>query len=248
MAQLLKDKVAIVTGAGRGIGKAIALKFASEGAKIVLADLDIEQVENVKREIEENNGTAMSCEVDVSNVEQVRSLFEEIDTTFESVDIVVNNAGVTRDAMLHKMTDEQFQQVVDVHMKGAFLFMREAANRMKQQNSGAIVNVSSIAGKVGNIGQINYSGAKAGIIGMTKAAAKELARFNVRVNAIQPGFINTDMTKTIPQKAWDAMLTQVPLGRVGEPEEIANTALFLSSDLSSYITGIVVEVTGGFAM
>lgn len=248
MAQLLKDKVAVVTGAGRGIGKAIALKFASEGAKIVLADLDIEQAENVKREIEENNGTAMSCEVDVSNVEQVRSLFEEIDTTFGSVDIVVNNAGVTRDAMLHKMTDEQFQQVVDVHMKGAFLFMREAAIRMKQQNSGAIVNVSSIAGKVGNIGQINYSGAKAGIIGMTKAAAKELARFNVRVNAIQPGFINTDMTKTIPQKAWDAMLTQVPLGRVGEPEEIANTALFLSSDLSSYITGIVVEVTGGFAM
>lgn len=244
----MKDKVAIITGSGRGIGRAIAHTFSDEGAKVALIDIDAEQNEKVKKEIEEKGGTAACYTVNVSDAKEVEAVVKDVQRSFGSLDIVINNAGITRDAMLHKMTDEQFQEVLDVHMKGTFLFMREASHYMKEQNEGTIVNISSIAGKTGNIGQVNYSGAKAGIVGMTKAAAKELARYNIRVNAIQPGFIETDMTRAIPEKTKEMMIAGIPLKRIGKPQDIANAALFLASDKSDYITGIVIEIAGGVAM
>ncbi|WP_298446126.1 3-oxoacyl-ACP reductase FabG [Gordonia sp. (in: high G+C Gram-positive bacteria)] len=164
---------------------------------------------------------------------------------FGSLDVMVNNAGITRDATMRNMTEEHFDQVMNVHLKGTWLGTRAAAAVMREQGSGAIVNMSSISGKVGNIGQTNYSAAKAGIVGLTKAAAKEVAFKGVRINAIQPGLIRTAMTEAMPQKAWDSKMAEIPMGRAGEPDEIAKVALFLASDLSSYMTGTVMEVTGG---
>jgi 3-oxoacyl-[acyl-carrier protein] reductase len=241
----LNGRIAVVTGAGKGIGREIALLLAKHGANVVVGDLNVEDAQNVVKEIEEIGPKGLAYRVDVSKKEDANGLIQAAINTFGDLDILVNNAGITRDGMLHKMTEEQFDQVIAVHMKGTFLCMQAAAIHMREKRKGKIVNISSIAGKVGNMGQVNYSGAKAGIVGMTKASAKELAKFQVNVNAIQPGFIDTDMTRAVPEKVREIKIAEIPLERIGEPLDIAKVAVFLSSDYSDYMTGNVLEVTGG---
>jgi 3-oxoacyl-[acyl-carrier protein] reductase len=188
---------------------------------------------------------ALAVRCDVTQAADVDAMLAVAVEKFGGLDIMVNNAGITRDATLRKMTEEQFDQVISVHLKGTWNGLRAAAAIMREQKRGAIVNMSSISGKVGMVGQTNYSAAKAGIVGMTKAASKELAYLGVRVNAIQPGLIRSAMTEAMPQRIWDSKVAEVPMGRAGEPDEVASVALFLASDLSSYMTGTVLEVTGG---
>ncbi|MER6671502.1 3-oxoacyl-ACP reductase FabG, partial [Amycolatopsis japonica] len=195
------------------------------------------------RAAEKLGGIGVRC--DVTNADDVDALLAAAEDTFSPVDVLVNNAGITRDATLRKMTEDQFDQVINVHLKGSWNGVRKAAAIMRERSRGSIVNISSLSGKVGMVGQTNYSAAKAGIVGLTKAAAKELAHHGVRVNAIQPGLIRTAMTEAMPAKVWDQKMTEIPMGRAGEVGEIASVALFLASDLSSYMTGTVLEVTGG---
>ena len=241
----LTNKVAIVTGSGQGIGRETALVLAKHGADIVVADMNVEAAEGVVKEIEQLGKKAVACRVNVADKESVQQMINTALETFQDLDILVNNAGITRDAMLHKMLEDDFDQVLQVHMKGTFLCMQAAGSYMREQKKGKIINLSSISGKVGNLGQVNYAGAKAGIVAMTKVAARELARFQVNVNAIQPGFINSEMTQAMPEDKRQAVIKEIPLQRPGEPEDIANVVLFLSSDYASYVTGAVIEVAGG---
>ena len=188
---------------------------------------------------------AAAARCDVTSASDVDAMLAHAVETFGSLDVMVNNAGITRDATMRTMTEDQFDQVINVHLKGTWNGTRLAAAIMRERKSGAIVNISSLSGKVGMVGQTNYSAAKAGIVGLTKAAAKEMAHHGVRVNAIQPGLIRSAMTEAMPQKAWDQKMSEIPMGRPGEPAEVASVALFLASDLSSYMTGTVMEVTGG---
>lgn len=243
--KLLENRVAIVTGAAQGIGLAIASTFATHGASLVIADLNVEAAQDARAKLEALGAKALAIRVDVRDPVQVQQMVETAVSELGSLDVLVNNAGITRDATLRKMTLDDWQLVIDVHLKGTFLGTQAAATVMRQQKRGAIVNISSISGKVGLVGQTNYSAAKAGIIGLTKAAAKELAPHGVRVNAVQPGLIRTAMTEALRQDIWDQKLSEVPMGRAGEPGEVANAVLFLASDLASYITGTVLEVTGG---
>jgi 3-oxoacyl-[acyl-carrier protein] reductase len=223
---LLKGQTAVVTGGAQGLGFAIAQRFVAEGARIVLGDVNLEATESAATQLGGDNvAVAVSC--DVTSAADVDALVAAAVDRFGGLDIMINNAGITRDATMRKMTEEQFDPI------------------MRENKRGAIVNMSSISGKVGMVGQTNYSAAKAGIVGMTKAAAKELAHLGVRVNAIQPGLIRSAMTEAMPQRIWDEKLAEIPMGRAGEPEEVAKVALFLASDLSSYMTGAVLEVTGG---
>jgi 3-oxoacyl-[acyl-carrier protein] reductase len=241
---LLKGQTAVVTGGAQGLGFAIAQRFVAEGARIVLGDVNLEATESAATQLGGDNvAVAVSC--DVTSAADVDALVAAAVERFGGLDIMVNNAGITRDATMRKMTEEQFDQVIAVHLKGTWNGLRKAAAIMRENKRGTIVNMSSISGKVGMVGQTNYSAAKAGIVGMTKAAAKELAHLGVRVNAIQPGLIRSAMTEAMPQRIWDEKLAEIPMGRAGEPEEIAKVALFLASDLSSYMTGAVLEVTGG---
>ena len=240
---LLENRTAVITGGAQGIGLAVAERFVAEGARVVLADLDGAAAEAAAKELGPDVATGIAC--DVVNGEDVERALETAVATYGSLDIVVNNAGITRDATMRKMTEDQFDQVIAVHLKGCWHGTRLAAARMREQKSGAIVNISSISGKVGMVGQTNYSAAKAGIVGLTKAAAKEMAHHGVRVNAIQPGLIRSAMTEAMPQRIWDEKMAEIPMGRAGEPAEIANVALFFASSLSSYMTGTVAEVTGG---
>jgi 3-oxoacyl-[acyl-carrier protein] reductase len=241
---LLNDKTAVVTGAAQGIGLAIAEVFVREGARVVLGDLNLEAAEAAAKELG-GPGVARAVRCDVTRAADVDALIGTALEAFGSLDVMINNAGITRDATMRTMTEEQFDQVIDVHLKGTWNGTRKAAAVMREQKSGAIVNISSLSGKVGMVGQTNYSAAKAGIVGLSKAAAKELAHHGVRVNAIQPGLIRSAMTEAMPQKAWDQKLAEIPMGRAGEVREVASVALFLASDLSSYMTGTVLEVTGG---
>ncbi|MCH6265378.1 MULTISPECIES: 3-oxoacyl-ACP reductase FabG [Neobacillus] len=241
----LNGKIAVVTGAGQGIGREISLFLAKHGANVVVGDLNLESALQVAKEIEKLGTKGLAYQVDVSQKESAHGLIQAAIDTFGGLDILVNNAGITRDAMLHKMTEEQFDQVIAVHMKGTFFCMQAAAIHMRQEQKGKIVNISSIAGKVGNMGQVNYAGAKAGLVGMTKAAAKELAKFQVNVNAVQPGFIDTDMTRAVPEKVRQIKIAEIPMNRIGEPLDIAKAVVFLCSDYSDYMTGNVLEVTGG---
>lgn len=241
----LKDKVAVVTGGGQGIGREISIYLAKHGANVVVGDLDEEKANKVAKEVEELGVKSLGARIDVAVKSDAYGIIETAVNAFGAVDILVNNAGITRDAMLHKMTEEEFDQVINVHMKGTYLCMQAAAIHMRQRKTGKIVNISSIAGKVGNIGQVNYSGAKAGIVGMTKAAAKELARYQVNVNAIQPGFIDTEMTQAIPEKVKEIKIAEIPMEKIGSPSDIAKAVVFLSSDYADYITGNIIEVTGG---
>jgi 3-oxoacyl-[acyl-carrier protein] reductase len=242
---LLDGKAAIVTGAGRGIGQTVAATLARHGASVVLADIDLAAAETAAAEIVVSGGRAIGVDTDVSDEAQVEHLVDTCVETFGSVDIVVNNAGIIRDATMRKMELEQFRAVLEVNLTGTWLVTRAAAARMREQRSGAIVNMSSISGKVGLVGQTNYSAAKAGIVGLTKASAKELAPHGVRVNAVQPGLILTPMTANMREDIKEAKLKEIPLGRIGDPEEVAGVVLFLASPLSSYVTATVTEVTGG---
>lgn len=241
---LLEGQTAVVTGAAQGLGFSIAERLIAEGARVVLGDVNAEATQDAAEKLG-GADVARAVRCDVTSSDQVDALVAAAVDGFGGLDIMVNNAGITRDATLRKMTEEQFDQVIAVHLKGTWNGLRAAAAVMREARSGAIVNMSSISGKVGMVGQTNYSAAKAGIVGMTKAAAKELAYLGVRVNAIQPGLIRSAMTEAMPQRIWDAKVSEVPMGRAGEPDEVAKVALFLASDLSSYMTGTVMEVTGG---
>ncbi|EID14906.1 3-ketoacyl-ACP reductase [Mycolicibacterium phlei] len=241
---LLTGQTAVITGGAQGLGYAIAERFVAEGARVVLGDLNLEATQAAAEKLG-GDDVAVAVQCDVTKLADVEALVGTAVDRFGGLDIMVNNAGITRDATLRKMTEEQFDQVIAVHLRGTWNGLKAAAPIMREQKRGAIVNMSSISGKVGMIGQTNYSAAKAGIVGMTKAASKELAYLGVRVNAIQPGLIRSAMTEAMPKKAWDEKLAEVPMGRAGEPEEVAKVALFLASDMSSYMTGTVLEVTGG---
>jgi 3-oxoacyl-[acyl-carrier protein] reductase len=241
----LTGQAALVTGGARGIGLAIARRLARQGASVLLADLDGDLAEESAKELEAEGFSAEGTRCDVTSEEDVAGAVGLCVERFGRIDVMVNNAGVTRDATLRTMTLDDFSTVIDVHLRGAWLGTKHASLRMRESGSGVIVNISSISGKVGLPGQSNYSAAKAGIVGLTKAAAKELAHLGVRVHAVQPGLIRTPMTESMRQDIWDAKMAEIPMGRAGEPEEVANVVLFLASGLSSYLTGTVQEVTGG---
>lgn len=240
--ELLVGRTAVVTGGAAGIGLAIARTFAAHGASVVIGDRDGEAAESAAKELGERV-TGVACDVLVP--EEVDALVRTCVDRHGSLDVMVNNAGILRDGTLRRMTLEDFEAVVDVHLRGCWLGVRAASLVMREQGRGAMINMSSISGKVGMMGQTNYSAAKAGIVGLTKAAAKELGHLGIRVNAIQPGIIATAMTADLREDILEAKRAEVPLGRIGEPDEVANVALFLASDLSSYMTGTVLEVTGG---
>ncbi|GAB3681454.1 3-oxoacyl-ACP reductase FabG [Saccharopolyspora tripterygii] len=245
MAQpLLEGRTAVITGGAQGIGLAIAQRFTAEGARVVLADLNGDAAELAAQQLG-GPDVAKGIRCDVTAEPDVDALLAAAEESFGPTDVMVNNAGITRDATMRTMTEEQFDQVVNVHLKGTWNGTRKASALMRERKRGTIVNLSSLSGKVGMVGQTNYSAAKAGIVGLTKAAAKEMAHHGVRVNAIQPGLIRTAMTEAMPQKAWDQKMDEIPMKRAGEVAEVASVALFLASDLSSYMTGTVLEVTGG---
>lgn len=241
---MLDGRTAVVTGGAQGIGLAIASAFVHEGARVVLGDLDLDAARDAARDLG-GDDVALASRCDVVRAGDVQELLDVAVARFGAVDVMVNNAGITRDATMRTMTEEQFDQVIAVHLKGCWNGTRFAGAHMRERGSGSIVNLSSISGKVGLVGQTNYSAAKAGIVGLTKAAAKELAHHGVRVNALQPGLIRTAMTEAMPGAAWEEKMGGIPLGRAGEPAEVASVALFLASDMSSYMTGAVLEVTGG---
>src|SRR5882757_1000908 len=228
---LLTGQIAVITGGAQGLGLAIAERFIAEGARVVLGDLDLGATEAAAKQLG-GEDVALAVRCDVTSGDEVDALVAAAVERFGGLDIMVNNAGITRDATMRKMTEEQFDQVIAVHLKGTWNGTKAAAAIMRENKRGAIVNMSSISGKVG-------------LVGLTKAAAKEHAHLGVRVNAIQPGLIRSAMTEAMPQRIWDQKLAEVPMGRAGEPEEVAKVALFLASDLSSYMTGTVLEVTGG---
>jgi 3-oxoacyl-[acyl-carrier protein] reductase len=241
---LLTDKVGVVTGGAQGIGLEISRAFIREGARAVLGDINDEAGARAVEELG-GSGVARYVRCDVRDAAQVEALLEAAEAAFGPVDIMVNNAGMTRDATMRNMSEQEFDDVIAVHLRGAWNGTRAAAARMRARETGSIINVSSISGKVGMMGQTNYSAAKAGIVGLTKAACKELAFKNVRVNAVQPGIIRTAMTEAMPEHVWEEKMKEVPMGRAGEPVEVANVVVFLASDLSSYMTGTVLEITGG---
>lgn len=246
---MLNGKVALVTGASRGIGKAIALTLAKYGADVAVNyNGSKERAEETAEEIRAMGRQALLVQGSVADADACAEMFRQVEETFGKVDILVNNAGITRDNLAVRMTEEEFTQVIDTNLKGAFFCMKEAGKRMMKKRYGRIVNISSISGVHGNAGQINYCAAKAGVIGMTKSLAKELAARNVTVNAVAPGYIETDMTAVLPEKVKEAALTQIPLKRMGKPEDIAETVAFLASDRAAYITGQTLLVDGGMGI
>lgn len=243
----LKDKVAIVTGAARGIGEAIVYRFVEEGAKVTLCDVDGEALSAVQANVREKGGVCLLSVGSIVDRDFVQTMVNRTVEQFGSLDVLVNNAAITRDAILHKMTEDQWDQVIAVNLKGSFNCLQAAAVHMRSRGRGSIINVSSTS-RFGNAGQLNYSAAKGGIVSMTRTAAKELARKNVRCNCISPGTIWTDMLKAVPEPALQSLKAGIPLGRFGDPREVADLALFLASDESSYIIGQTINVDGGSFM
>ena len=239
-------KVAIVTGAGRGIGRTIAASLSSAGYSLVLNyRSNVAELESFVQEI---GATAVLVQGDISNFDDAEKLVKAAIENYGRLDLLVNNAGITKDVLLVRMSEEDFDSVNTTNLKGTFNCSKHAAKVMFKQRSGSIINISSVVGLMGNIGQSNYAASKAGVIGFTKAVARELAPRGVRVNAVAPGFIETAMTEVIPEEAKKAMLQNIPLGRFGEPEDVANVVLFLASDAAKYITGQVISVNGGMVM
>jgi 3-oxoacyl-[acyl-carrier protein] reductase len=241
-------KKALVTGSGSGIGKSIALLLADLGADIVVNDISLENAQQTAKDVIEKGRKALVSNANVVQDNEVKKMFESIEAEFGRIDILVNNAGITKDALLMDMSETQWDQVMDVNLKGVFLCCRYAAKMMSEHQSGKIVNISSASALIGNIGQVNYVASKGGVASMTKTLAKELARYNIRVNAVAPGYIRTPMTESVPEKVEKYIIGQIPLRRAGEPEEIANTVAFLCSDMSSYITGQILSVSGGMVV
>jgi 3-oxoacyl-[acyl-carrier protein] reductase len=243
-----KDKVAVVTGASRGIGRSISLALAAEGARIVAVDLDINETEKVAVEIRALGVEALAVQGNVTVAADAERMIEAAVEKFGRVDILVNNAGITRDGLLLRMKDEDWDAVLTVNLKGAFICSRAAAKVMMKQRSGRIINIASVVGQMGNAGQANYCASKAGLIGLTKSNARELAKRNVTVNAVAPGFIQTAMTEALPEKVRQELAAQIPLERLGSAEDIANAVVFLAAERSGYITGQVIGVNGGMYM
>lgn len=245
----VEGKVALVTGASRGIGRAVAIALAQSGAAVVVnysgseaaAQETVDAVKALGRE-------AVKIKCNVADAEEVAAMVKEIQDTFGRIDILVNNAGITRDGLLMRMKDEDWDAVISINLKGTYLVTKAVSRLMMKQRYGRIVNLSSVVGVMGNAGQTNYSASKAGVIGFTKSCAKELASRGITVNAIAPGFINTDMTEVLPENVKTGMVAQIPLGRMAQPEEVAAVAVFLASDFAGYITGQVINVDGGLVM
>lgn len=246
---MLQGKCAVITGASRGIGREIALKYAKEGANIVLnyRNSEIEALQ-LKEELDKLGSNTLIIKANVSNFEEAEKLIKEAKEAFGRVDILVNNAGITKDNLIMRMKEEDFDSVIDVNLKGAFNCLKAVTPIMIRQKYGKIINMSSVVGVIGNAGQVNYCASKAGLIGMTKSLAREIGGKNINVNAIAPGFIDTDMTKVLSEDQKKNIISQVPLKRFGNVEDIANLALFLGSNQSNYITGQVIHVDGGMAM
>jgi 3-oxoacyl-[acyl-carrier protein] reductase len=244
----IKDKVALVTGSARGIGKAIAMTLAKAGADIVVADVNLEEAEKTAKEIEGLGRRSMAITMDVTDYPKVEEAVNKILDKFTKVDILVNNAGITKDNLLLRMSQQEWDAVLGVNLKGSFNCIKAVSRPMIKQRCGKIVNIASIIGIIGNPGQANYSSSKAGLIALTKTAAKELASRNINVNAIAPGFIQTDMTAKLPQELQQKMKENIPLDKFGTPEDVAAVCLFLASDDSSYITGQTIVVDGGMVM
>jgi 3-oxoacyl-[acyl-carrier protein] reductase len=245
---MFEGKVALVTGAARGIGQAIAKKLAMEGCDVALCDLKTEWLAETGALIEATGRKVKCFEADVSQAAAVEAAVDGVIEAFGKVDILINNAGITKDTLMIRMSEQDWDAVISVNLKGTFLFTKAVARPMMKQRSGAIVNVASIIGLIGNAGQCNYAASKAGVIALTKSAAKELAARNVRVNAVAPGFIQTRMTDVLPEDVRGKMLDLIPMKRFGQPEDVANVVLFLASDAASYMTGQVLPVCGGMVM
>ena len=243
---MLKNKIALITGAGRGIGRAIAIALAKEGAEVVINyNGSEERAKEVKQTIEENGGKASIYKCNVSDFPACEAMIKDIVKEYGHLDILVNNAGITKDGLIMKMKEEDFDSVLNVNLKGTFNTIRHSARQMLKQRSGKIINISSVSGILGNVGQANYAASKAGVIGLTKTMARELGSRGITVNAIAPGFVDTEMTEVLSEEIRENACKQIILGRFGKPEDIANTAVFLASDKADYITGQVISVDGG---
>ena len=246
---MLKNKIALITGAGRGIGRAIAIALAKEGAEVVINyNGSEERAKEVKQTIEENGGKASIYKCNVSDFAACEAMIKDIVKEYGHLDILVNNAGITKDGLLMKMSEEDFDKVLDTNLKGTFHTIRAALRQMIRQRSGRIINMASVVGVSGNAGQANYAASKAGVIGLTKTAAREVASRGITVNAVAPGFIETDMTEVLPEKIKEASAAQIPLGKFGKAEDVANAVAFLASEDAGYITGQVLHVDGGMVM
>ena len=244
----LKDKIALVTGGGQGIGRVIGDKLAKSGAHVIFGDINLENAEKSAEDVLANGGNASATLINVADPENVKVAFNSIAKEFKPLDILVNNAGITKDGLFVRMKEDDWDRVLAVNLKGSFLCGQQAAKHMMKQRQGAIVNIASIVGVMGNAGQANYSASKAGLIGLTKTMARELAPRNITVNAIAPGFIDTEMTRVLDEKTRDKLIEQIPLARLGLPQDISHSVAFLVSDRASYITGQVINVNGGMLM
>lgn len=244
----LKNRVAIVTGGGQGIGKKICLRLAENEAKVAVFDVNEELSQEVVKKIKAKGGDALAVKVDVAKYEEVNEATRQVIDKFKGIDILINNAGITKDSLLLRMKEEDWNRVLQVNLNGAFNCLKAVLRYMMRQKYGRVVNISSIIGIRGNIGQANYSASKAGIIGLTKSAAREVGRYGITVNAVAPGFIDTAMTRRLNKEAVDAIISQVPLQRMGKPGEVASLVTYLVSEEAAYITGEVIKIDGGMAM
>lgn len=246
---MLKDKVAVITGSARGIGRAIAEEYASNGAKVVISDIMQDKAEETASDIRAKyHVDTLAIKADVSKYEDVEILVNKTIEKFGKIDIIVNNAGITRDNLIMRMSEQEWDLVIDINLKGVFNCTKAVSRPMMKQRSGRIINITSVVGEMGNPGQINYSASKAGVIGMTKTTAKELGSRGIRVNAIAPGFIVSEMTDKMTDQAKESLMKLIPMGELGKPADVAKAAVFLASDMADYITGQVVNVCGGMVM
>ena len=244
----LNGKIALITGGAQGIGRFISEELAGQGAHVVLGDINQEGAEKTAAEIKDSGGKASAVGIDVSNAKDVQGVFDSILKEYKPVDIVVNNAGITRDGLLVRMKEVDWDLVLNINLKGSFLCSQQAAKQMMKQKSGSIVNIASIVGVMGNFGQSNYSASKSGLIGFTKTLAREVAPRGIRANAVAPGFIDTEMTRVLEESVRSKLIEQIPLARLGQPEDVARCVSFLVSENASYITGQVINVNGGMLM
>jgi 3-oxoacyl-[acyl-carrier protein] reductase len=244
----LKGKVALVTGGAQGIGKAVALTLARHGADLIVADVNLEKASETAKEVEAAGRAAMAVDVDVTRLSDVEQMVESAIGHFGKIDILINNAGIARDKLILRMSEEDWDAVLDVNLKGTFNCTKATIKHMSKQRSGKIVNIASVVGEMGNAGQANYSASKAGVIGFTKTIAREFAQRGINVNAIAPGYIQTPMTDVLPEKAKEELKRMIPMERLGQPEDVAQAVLFLVSEASSYVTGQVLNVNGGIYM